>query len=89
MTPSHPAKLSGTPSIEELILRLEEITRKIENPETGLESSIGLYEEGLTIAGSCKKRLQDARKKIEVINPELAKTLTDTPRTKDLFDNEP
>ena len=79
---------SGKPAIEELISRLEEITRNIENPETGLEKSIALYEEGLTIADNCKKRLQEARKKIEVINPELAKTWPDTPRIKDLFDSE-
>ena len=79
---------SGKPAIEELISRLEEITRNIENPETGLEKSISLYEEGLTIADNCKKRLQEARKKIEVINPELAKTRPDTPRIKDLFDSE-
>ena len=78
---------SGKPAIEELISRLEEITRNIENPETGLEKSISLYEEGLTIADNCKKRLQEARKKIEVINPELAKTWPDTPRIKDLFDS--
>ena len=82
------AQNSGKPAIEELISRLEEITRNIENPETGLEKSISLYEEGLTIADNCKKRLQDARKKIEVINPELAKTWPDTPRIKDLFDSE-
>ena len=68
---------SGKPAIEELISRLEEITRNIENPDTGLEKSISLYEEGLTIADNCKKRLQEARKKIEVINPELAKTWPD------------
>ena len=79
---------SGKPAIEELISRLEEITRNIENPETGLEKSISLYEEGLTIADNCKKRLQEARKKIEVINPELAKTWPDNPRIKDLFDSE-
>ena len=82
------AHKSGKPAIEELISRLEEITRNIENPETGLEKSISLYEEGLTIADNCKKRLQEARKKIEVINPELAKTWPDSPRIKDLFDSE-
>ena len=84
MTSTH----SGKPAIEELISRREEITRNIENPETGLEKSIALYEEGLTIADNCKKRLFEARKKIEVINPELAKTWPDTPRIKDLFDSE-
>jgi exodeoxyribonuclease VII small subunit len=79
---------TGKPPIEELISRLEEITRNIENPETGLENSIGMYEEGLAIAENCKKRLLEARKKIEVINPELAKCWPESPRTKDLFDSE-
>ncbi len=79
---------SGKPPIEELISRLEEITRNIENPETGLENSIGMYEEGLAIAESCKKRLLEARKKIEVINPELAKSWSESTHTKDLFDSE-
>ena len=79
---------TGKTPVEELISRLEEITRTIENPETGLENSIGMYEEGLAIAENCKKRLQEARKKIEVINPELAKNWPESPRTKDLFDNE-
>lgn len=74
-------------SIEELMTRLEEITRNIENPDTGIERSIALYEEGLAIAGQCKDRLQEARKKIEVINPEIAKTWPDNARTKDLFDS--
>lgn len=79
---------SSRPSIEELIARLEEITRKIENPDTGLESSISLYEEGLAIAEQCKKRLLEARKKIEVINPGLAADLPETARSRDLFDSE-
>ncbi len=57
-------------TIEELIARLEEITGEMENPDTGLDRSIKLYEEGLKIAGMCRKRLNDARQKIEVINPD-------------------
>lgn len=79
---------SGKTTIEELISRLEDITRNIENPDTGLENSISLYEEGLAIAGQCKKRLLEARKKIEVINPDLAKTWPEAGRIKDLFDSE-
>jgi exodeoxyribonuclease VII small subunit len=74
-------------SIEELMARLEEITRNIDNPDTGIERSIALYEEGLTIAGQCKDRLQEARKKIETINPDIAKTWPDNTRTRDLFDS--
>ena len=41
----------------------------MENPDTGIDRSIKLYEEGLKIADACRKRLQDARQKIEVITP--------------------
>ena len=56
-------------AIEELIARLEEITGEMEHPDTGLEQSIKLYEEGLKIADLCRKKLNDARRKIEVITP--------------------
>ncbi|MCW8814824.1 MAG: exodeoxyribonuclease VII small subunit [Chlorobium sp.] len=59
-------------TIEELIARLEEITGEMEHPDTGIDTSIKLYEEGLKIADICRKRLQDARQKIEVINPETS-----------------
>ncbi|NEX11184.1 exodeoxyribonuclease VII small subunit [Prosthecochloris sp. ZM] len=73
-------------SIEELITRLEEITTQIDNPDTGVENSIKLYEEGLRIADLCKKRLQDSRQKLETINPESQSGKpSETPRYTDLF----
>jgi len=59
-------------TIEELIARLEEITGEMEHPDTGIDTSIKLYEEGLKIANTCRKRLMDARQKIEVINPDTS-----------------
>jgi exodeoxyribonuclease VII small subunit len=88
MSESSSPDQTGNVTIEKLIQRLEDITRRIENPETGLENSIQLYEEGLSIAEQCKLRLQETRKKIEVINPDLSKTWPENSRTKDLFDTE-
>jgi exodeoxyribonuclease VII small subunit len=76
-------------SIETLINRLEEITRTMENPDTGLERSIDLYEEGITIAEQCKKRLQEAKAKIELIKPEAAASRPEAGQPKGLFDMEP
>ncbi|WP_041463967.1 exodeoxyribonuclease VII small subunit [Pelodictyon luteolum] len=76
-------------SIESLISRLEEITRTMETPDTGLERSIALYEEGIAIAEQCKKRLQQARAKIEVINPDTAPSRPEAGQPKGLFDLEP
>lgn len=72
-------------TVEELISRLEEITGEMENPDTGIDQSIKLYEEGLKIADVCRKRLQDARQKIEVINPESAEKQTDKKQDYGLF----
>lgn len=68
-------------TIEELVTRLEEITGEMEHPDTGLEHSIKLYEEGVRIADLCKKKLQDARQKIEVISPDAAKKEPETPES--------
>ncbi|MDT9545811.1 MAG: exodeoxyribonuclease VII small subunit [Chlorobium sp.] len=76
---------AAPPSIETLISRLEEITLTMETPETGLEGSIALYEEGLSIAEQCKKRLQEAKKKIEVINSSAQKDKPAPDRVQDLF----
>ncbi|RTY36196.1 exodeoxyribonuclease VII small subunit [Chlorobium phaeovibrioides] len=76
---------AAQPSVETLISRLEEITRTMETPETGLEGSIALYEEGLSIAEQCRKRLQEARKKIEVINSGMHKEKPAADRAQDLF----
>ncbi|TCD47746.1 exodeoxyribonuclease VII small subunit [Chlorobium sp. N1] len=78
------------PTIEALISRLEEITRTMEKPDTGLEGSIALYEEGIAIAEQCRKRLQAAKTRIELINPETAPEVREeSAHPKGLFDLEP
>ncbi|ARM31623.1 exodeoxyribonuclease VII small subunit [Prosthecochloris sp. HL-130-GSB] len=79
-------------SIEELIRRLEELTREIEHPDTGVEQSIKLYEEGLRLAELCKKRLTEARQKLETIDTSATRlpagdnpSDTGTPQSSDLF----
>ena len=80
-----PADTATATSIEELIQRLEEISRRIENPDTGLENSIALYPEGMALAEQCRQRLNETRKVLETINPELAKNRPESGRPKDLF----
>jgi exodeoxyribonuclease VII small subunit len=79
MAASRKSQQTTAPTIEELIQRLEELTGQIENPETGLENSIALYEEGLSVAGECRKRLLDTRKKLETINPDQAAAQPEKP----------
>ncbi len=58
-------------SFEELLLRLEEISEKLENEEIGLDESIKLYEEGINISKNCYNKLKDAELKITELNADL------------------
>lgn len=58
-------------SFEENVNRLQEISDLLETPETGLEDSIKLYEEGINLAKICYDTLKSAELKIT----ELKQTL--------------
>ena len=49
---------------EKAVLRLEEITDKLENGNLPLEEMIKLYEEGTALAAKCAKVLDAAQLKI-------------------------
>ncbi len=55
-------------SFEEAFRRLEEIVDKLEMGELSLEDSLKLYEEGIKYSRICLKILNDAEKRIEVVN---------------------
>ncbi len=54
-----------TPSFEEAIHQLEEITRQLERGSLTLEESIAAYERGLELSTICKKSLEKAERKLE------------------------
>lgn len=54
-------------SFESDLKRMEEITELLKNPDTGLEKSIELYEEGNKLAKSLSKTLNDIERKIEKV----------------------
>lgn len=55
-------------SFETDLKRMEEITELLKNPETGLEESVKLYEEGNKLAQKLSKTLSDIQRKIEKVN---------------------
>ncbi len=55
-------------SFEEAFRRLEEIVDRLEMGELSLEDSLKLYEEGIKYSRICLKILNDAEKRIEVVN---------------------
>ena len=54
-------------SFESDLKRVEEITQLLKNPETGLEKSIELYEEGSRLAKELSKTLDQIQRKVEKV----------------------
>jgi exodeoxyribonuclease VII small subunit len=53
---------------EAAIAELEGIVRKLEEGDLTLETSLQLYERGVHLSRFCHARLEDAEKRIEVLN---------------------
>ena len=54
-------------SFENDLKRMEEITELLKDPETGLEKSIELYEEGNKLSRSLSKTLEEIQRKVEKV----------------------
>lgn len=54
-------------SLEESMARLEEIVSELENEKLPLEKSLKLYEEGVKIANKCAVELENAKRKIQIL----------------------
>ncbi len=52
---------------EEALRELEEIARDLEGGDMGLEESIKNFERGMELAGLCHKKLQEAEKRIKIL----------------------
>ena len=52
---------------EESLLRLEKIVADLENGEVSLEKSLTLFEEGMQLSGQCRKELEQAEGKVEIL----------------------
>tara|TARA_Y100000996_G_scaffold398755_1_gene367118 strand:- start:576 stop:809 length:234 start_codon:yes stop_codon:yes gene_type:complete len=61
----------STESFEDLIQQLETITKKLEQGGVDLDTSIALYEQGMTIAKLCQELLNKAENKIQDLHQQL------------------
>lgn len=52
---------------EECLERLERIVQELEKGEVPLEKSLTLFEEGMQLSATCKKQLEDAEGKVEIL----------------------
>jgi exodeoxyribonuclease VII small subunit len=55
------------PKFEDCIQRLEKIVQELEHGEVPLEKSLTLFEEGMQLSASCRKELEEAEGKVEIL----------------------
>jgi exodeoxyribonuclease VII small subunit len=60
-------ELTSLPKFEDCIQRLEGIVRELEQGEVPLERSLTLFEEGMQLSASCRKELEEAEGKVEIL----------------------
>jgi exodeoxyribonuclease VII small subunit len=53
---------------EAAIAELESIVKKLEEGDLALEASLQLYERGVLLSRFCHSRLEDAERRIEILN---------------------
>ena len=64
------------PKFEEALKRLEQIVEGLEGGDLSLEESLKRYEEGVHLSKLCARRLEEAKKKIEILMKENGRLFT-------------
>jgi exodeoxyribonuclease VII small subunit len=62
---------------EECLERLEKIVRELEKGEVPLEKSLTLFEEGMQLSATCRKQLEEAEGKVEILLKQNGKLQTE------------
>lgn len=52
---------------EECLQRLEKIVQELEKGDAPLEKSLALFEEGMSLSAACRKELEQAEGKVEIL----------------------
>ena len=63
---------------EECLERLDRIVQELEKGEVPLEKSLTLFEEGMKLSASCRKELEEAEGKVEILLKQNGKLQTET-----------
>ena len=62
---------------EDCLERLEKIVQELEKGEVPLEKSLTLFEEGMQLSATCRKQLEDAEGKVEILLKQNGKLQTE------------
>jgi exodeoxyribonuclease VII small subunit len=63
---------------EECLQRLEKIVQELEKGEVPLDKSLTLFEEGMQLSSACRKELEQAEGKVEVLLKKNGKLQAET-----------
>ena len=55
------------PKFEECVDRLEKIVGELEKGDVSLDRALELFDEGMKLSGSCRKELEEAEGKVEIL----------------------
>ncbi|MFB3916066.1 MAG: exodeoxyribonuclease VII small subunit [Terriglobales bacterium] len=55
------------PKFEECLQRLEKIVGELEKGDIPLENALALFEEGIQLSHTCRKEIEDAEGKVEIL----------------------
>ena len=54
-------------SFEQGLERLERIVQELEKGDLALERALDLFEEGMKLSASCRKKLEEAENRVEIL----------------------
>lgn len=55
------------PSFESCLDELERVVKELEGGELSLERSLELFEKGMSLSDTCRKQLEDAETRVEML----------------------
>ena len=82
------AKLPKGLTFEKALERRERIVTELEEPERGLEASLELFEEGVSLSRFCRGKLEEIQKRVDVVLKETPEGLVTEPLDAEPGDDE-
>ena len=65
-------------NFEESLQRLETIVNELEKGDVALDRALELFDEGMKLSGSCRKELEEAEGKVEILLKRNGKLLPES-----------